>query len=355
MIPSTVSDFIRALLLPITNVSVLLAVILFFAFYQVAFLLRHFHFVLALVLAAQLVVFVLPAMTRYLMLLLEARARGADPEPLSAENLTWIGNAWSLFPIVTFAIFGYVAYTLYFDSGMGAVAGVGLVFALLAPASLAILAVTHTALHSLRPGAVFEVIRRSGLRYLVGPVFIIVAVSGVWWLLAEFDSVVLAESIAFYLLFAGFVLFGEVVRPLSLHDEVDIYEPLDPDAELRDDLQLHERTMILNHAYGFASRGNVRGALKHLYSELDRDPDSATGWPWYLEHMFAWPNGDAALLFAQQYLKRLLHAEEYIAAMKLISRCRLVNESFKPLPEDRDLAIEAAEACHNDELLRFLR
>ena len=138
-------------------------------------------------------------------------------------------------------------------------------------------------------------------------------------------------------------------------DEVDIYEPLDPEQQLRADAQAQERTMILNHAYGFASRGNVAGALKHLYSELDKDPDSATGWPWYFDKMLQWDDAGAALVFAQQYLKRLLHAEENIAAMKLISRCRLINESFRPLPEDRDLAFEAARACHNEELIQFLR
>ena len=113
--------------------------------------------------------------------------------------------------------------------------------------------------------------------------------------------------------------------------------------------------MILTQAYGFASRGNVNGALGHLYKELEEDPDSATGWPWYLEKMLQWDNVNPALMFAQQYLKRLLHAEEYVAAMKLISRCRLVNDAFRPLPEDRDLALEAAEECHNEELSHFLR
>ena len=333
----------------------LLAIIIFFLLYQVAFLLRYVHFVLALVLAAQLVVFVLPSLMRYLMQLLEARARGNDLEPLNAESLTWIGNTWSLFPLLTIGAFVYAVYVLGSQFGTAAAAVIGLLFTLTIPASLAILAVTHTPLHSLRPAAIVEVIRRSGPRYLVGPAFIIAAVTATWRLNAEFNSDLLTEFVAFWLLFAAFVLFGEVVRPQTLHDEVDIYEPLDPDQRLRKDVQVQERTMVLNHAYGFASRGNVAGALSHLYRELDRDPDAATGWPWYLDRMLQWENADAALRFAQQYLKRLLHAEEYTAAMKLISRCRLVNENFKPLPEDHDLAIEAARASHNDELINFLR
>ena len=349
------SDVLRALVLPLSNFSVLLAIIIFYVLYQLAFLLRHLHFVLALVLGAQLVVFVLPALLRYLMQLLEARARGADLEPLTAETLTWIGNTWSLFPLVTFGGFAYAVYTLDGQFGTPAAATLGLLLTLVTPASLAILAVTHTPLHSVRPGAIVAVIRRSGLPYLLAPGFVAAAVTGTWWLQNRLQNDFLTEFIAFYLLFAAFVLFGEVVRPQALHDEVDIYEPLEPDQQLRDDVQVQERTMILNHAYGFASRGNVIGALGHLYKELDKDPDSATGWPWYLEKMLQWDDVNPALMFAQQYLKRLLQAQEYVAAMKLITRCRLINEAFRPLPEDRELALEAAEACHNDELIRFLR
>ena len=349
------SDILRALLLPLSNISVLLAIIIFFLLYQLAFLLRYVHLVLALVLAAQLVVFALPALLRYLLQLLECRARGNDLEPLSAETLTWIGNTWSLFPILTLGTSVYAVYVLGNQYSTAAAAVVGLLFTLVIPASLSILAVTHTALHSLRPAAIVEVVRRSGPQYLIGPIFIIAAVAGAWWLHAEFNSLLLTEVASFYSLFAAFILFGEVVRPQALHAEVDIYEPLDRDQQLRADIQVEERTIALNHAYGFASRGNVTGALRHLYQELDRDPDSATGWPWFLDRMLQWENSDAALLFAQQYLKRLLHAGEFVAAMKLISRCRLVNAAFRPLPEDRDLAREAARECHNDELIQFLR
>jgi hypothetical protein len=39
----------------------------------------------------------------------------------------------------------------------------------------------------------------------------------------------------------------------------------------------------------------------------------------------------------------------------VLTRCRHVNESFKPLPEDHELALAAAEQCHNKELTRSLR
>ena len=59
-------------------------------------------------------------------------------------------------------------------------------------------------------------------------------------------------------------------------------------------------------------------------------------------------------MFAQTYLSRLLHDGEYVAAVKVITRCRHVKESFQPLPDDRELALEAAEHCQNDDLIRTL-
>lgn len=116
-----------------------------------------------------------------------------------------------------------------------------------------------------------------------------------------------------------------------------------------------QRRNVLNHAYGLVSRGNRAGGLQHIYGALQDDPDALSAWSWYLEQMFRWENCAAALQFAQQYLSRLLHDDAYVDAVKLMMRCRLVDESFRPLPEDRSLALTAAEQCHNDDLLTSLR
>lgn len=117
----------------------------------------------------------------------------------------------------------------------------------------------------------------------------------------------------------------------------------------------NQRKIIINHAYGLVSRGNRAAGLQHIYGALQDDPAAATAWPWFLEQMFAWENTDAALVFAQQYLNQLLHYEKNVAAVKLMLRCRLIDESFRPLAEDKTLAVEAARQCHNDELMSFLR
>ena len=45
---------------------------------------------------------------------------------------------------------------------------------------------------------------------------------------------------------------------------------------------------------------------------------------------------------------------DQIAAVKLILRCRLADETFRPLGADLSRAIAAAEACNNPELVEIL-
>jgi len=59
-------------------------------------------------------------------------------------------------------------------------------------------------------------------------------------------------------------------------------------------------------------------------------------------------------LLAQQYLGRLLEAGEQVGAVKLMLRCRLIDETFRPLRADLPEAIAAAEACRNAELAAVL-
>lgn len=120
------------------------------------------------------------------------------------------------------------------------------------------------------------------------------------------------------------------------------------------DVLLKQRTTVLNHAYGFVSRGNRSGGLQHIYYCLQDDPDPAAAWPWFFEQMMRWESNDAALQFAQRYLRELLHAGLKIQAVKLLLRARLVSERFRPLPDDTDRAIDAAKATGNDELAKAL-
>jgi len=229
-----------------------------------------------------------------------------------------------------------------------------IVFAAVLPASLAVLAITRSPFESLNPKAIGGLIHRCGPTYWIAPSFLLIMLISSWLISATSLPDLAKEFVGFYFIFACYAVVGATVQSQQLHREVDIPEPLAPDDDQIDASLAKERTAVLNHAYGFVSRGNRDGGFKHLYGHLNRDPEPATAWRWFFEQMLRWEIQDPALLFGQQYLSRLLNDGDYVAAVKLIMRCRLINEAFKPLAEDRELALEAAEHCQNDELISVL-
>jgi len=348
------SELAREFVLPLTTPAVFFALLMYFGFLQIALLGRTFGLVIALVLAAQLAVFVLPALLRTLMQLLEARSMGKEPQPPAIEMFSWVGNLWTLLPVVhlVLAVYGY-----YIVGSLYGVAGyvVGVAYVLLLPASLILLAVTHSAVTSVNPLAILLLLRRCGSRYLVGPLFTIGSVAAVIWLQSELGSDMLTEFLGLYLLFAAFAVFGGMVRPLQLQQDLEVPEV----ARLRDTEFIEQlglvRDAALNHAYGLVSRGNRAGGLEHVFAALADDPDSANGWYWYFDRMLRWHDNNAGLAFAQHYVHYLLRHGDHVQAVKVMLRCQLINPAFKPLAEDLPQAIAAAEDCRNHELVASLR
>ncbi len=134
----------------------------------------------------------------------------------------------------------------------------------------------------------------------------------------------------------------------------DIPAPLEKDAaEIAGDLE-RARKKVLNHAYGFISRDNRTGGFNHLFDWIRKDPDPVAAWAWFFDQMLRWENQRPAMFFAQHYLHDQLQYGEQVPAVKLIMRCRLIDENFRPLPEDLPAAIAACDACANDELAAIL-
>ena len=349
------NEFVREFLTPAIVPPVIFALMLFYVLFEIASLGRLFGLVLGLVLATPIVVFVLPALLRYLMVVLQARAYGREPEALDINLLSWVGNIWTLFPIVHVAAFIYAVYITDSYFGGSAALGVAVAYAMLLPASLIILAISHSALSSLNPFTIFELVKRCGFSYLIAPAFVIAATWVVINTKAAFDMAMLTEFVSLYFLFAAFAIFGGMARPLKLERELDIPMPVSIDEETQQDRHLLERTMVLNHAYGIVSRGNRAQGLEHIYKVLADDPNDVAGWAWFFENMLRWENPEAAFALAQQYVHELLRYGENVKAVKVMMRCRMINPAFKPLIEDLELAEAAAEECHNEELANFLR
>lgn len=116
-----------------------------------------------------------------------------------------------------------------------------------------------------------------------------------------------------------------------------------------------DRKRALNHAYGFISRDNRAGGFDHVFDYIARDPLPADAWAWFFERMLGWENQQTALFFAQHYLHDLLQHGDQLQAVKVLLRCQLVDEQFRPMPDDRPAAIAAAEALSNPELAADLQ
>lgn len=340
------ADIARELVYPLLNVAVLMSSLLIFALIKFA--------LSGGILGLFLLFLVLPSLFRYLMRILAARSKGQDPGPLVAEDLLWNHSAWSLFAIVHAAIVVYTTYILASRFGLAPMLGAEMLLAVVIPASLAVLAITRSPLECLIPGSIAGVIIRTGPSYWILPSYFLAAGFFIWWLSMTSLSGLFVDLIGYYLVFTLFALIGTVVQPQQFHKEVDIHNPVEPDQKSVDAKLEKERTSVLTHAYGFISRDNRAGGFRHIHNWLGNDPDPDDAWRWFFDQMMHWEIKEPALVFAQTYLTRLLHDGEFAAAVKVMARCRHVNEAFRPLPEDRELAREAAEYCGNDELMGCL-
>jgi hypothetical protein len=299
-----------------------------------------------------LAVAVVPAYLRYLTMIAEARAFGKEAAPPGIEYFTLVGNGWTLFPVVPVVVMALLVREAGETFGDFPALILGLGFAAVLPAIVGILIITHSPLQSIDPRAIDRLIHRCGKDYWFAPATAVLIV-----LLPTMLGVLptwLQYSVEVCLLASFFAVTGAIIGRAELLDEIDIPDAIEPDADKVASGLQSERSKALNHGYGFVSRGNRDGGLEHIYDWLVKDPDPEEAWPWFLEQMLRWEDTYAGLLLAQQYLGRLLDHNDQVAAVKLIMRCRLVNNTFRPLVADLPKAIAAAKACRNEELANVL-
>ncbi|MDJ0792716.1 MAG: hypothetical protein QNI98_00625 [Woeseiaceae bacterium] len=340
----TPAKLFQAVLYPLTSSAVLVPLIVFWLLTSFA----AWGGLLGLFLLA----FVLMATVRFLMMVLEARARGREPETPGIEFFSLFGDGWNLFPAALIVLSALLIDVTGDNFGIVGATVVSVIVCVAFPASLAVLAITRSPLQSINPVAIARLIARCG-----GTLWIAVAFGQVAGWLAflsnELPSL-LASFVQMYLYFAYFSLLGSLIEPYNLFEEVGIPAPLEKDdAEISGDLEKH-RVGVLGHAYGFISRDNREGGFRHILGEIDRDPDPVQAWAWYFGKMLDWENQQHALFFAQHYIRDALQHGDDIVALKVIMRCRLIDERFKPAREDMPAAIEAAERQGNTELAAVL-
>ncbi|MGI9237735.1 MAG: hypothetical protein ACR2QZ_10090 [Woeseiaceae bacterium] len=339
------SDIVRALAYPLTESSVLVPLIFFWLMVSLA---SWGGFA-----GLFLMFLVLPALLRYQMILLEARARGVTPEVPGIEFFNWFGNGWTLFPVVLVIILTWATVAAGARFGIAGEILMLLLAGIFFPASIAVLAITHSPLQSLNPVALQRLWKKCAATFWLANVFLVVFC----WLsiIAEALPMMLAVLLQMILTFSFFSLVGSLIRPYRLIEDIDIPPSQSQDASAVAEGLEKVRGDALTHAYGFISRGNRDGGFRHLFDCIDKDPDPVAAWAWFFERMLAWDSSIPAMFFAQHYVHDHLKHGEQVAAVKLIMRCRLIDAQFRPFPDDLEAAIVASEACDNAALATSLR
>lgn len=302
-----------------------------------------------------LMIVIVPAFFRYLLYLLEARANGRDAPPPGGELFNWVENFWSLFPLVLLCILIWGTYFLAKELSVTAAFVLGALVVFIFPASMAVLATTRSPLESLNPAALYVLLRNCGTSYLAIPLVIVAMVFLIWNLAILGVPRILLNAAELYALILMFTLTGSVLHEKGASNSVDLPPAREPSAEKLDTDLARQRTQVLNHAYGFVSRGNRQGGLQHIDAWIGSEADTGGAYRWFFEQMLKWESTDAALFFAQTYLSWLLRDRRDIEALKLIARCLLVDERFKPLAEDIGAAVAAAERQGNHEIYGYLK
>ncbi len=339
-------DLAREILYPLTDMSVVLALIVFLLFEMLA--------EAAGLLGIWLAIVILPAYFRYLLALLEARANGKEAPVPGIELFNWVENFWSLFPLVLLSLLIWGAYILATNVSLAAAIVFGGIVLFVYPASMAILATTRSPFESLKPAAFFVLLKNCGRTYLIIPLVMVAVIFAIWNLANVGAPSLLIKASWIYASFLMFTLTGSVLREKGAAIGVDLPPAQEPGAEKLHSDVLRERTTVLNHAYGFISRGNRQGGLKHIYGWIEKEADPDAACRWFFEQMLNWESSDAAIDFAQTYLSLLLIQRRDIEALKLIARCLLVDARFKPRTADISAASAAAERQGNNELYEYL-
>ena len=339
-------DLVREILYPLTDMSIVLALIVFLLFEMLAEAAGMLGFWLAIV--------ILPAYFRYLLSLLEARASGREAPVPGIELFNWVENFWSLFPLVLFSLLIWGVYILATKVSLAAAIVFGGIVLLVYPASMAVLATTRSPLESLKPAAFLVVLENCGRAYLIIPLVMVALIVAIWNLANAGAPSLLIKVSSIYASFLMFTLTGSVLHEKGASIGIDLPPSREPGAEKLHSDVLRERTKVLNHAYGFISRGNRQGGLKHLYGWIEKEVDPDGACRWFFEQMLKWESADAVLDFAQTYLSLLLIQRRDIEALKLIARCLLVDARFRPRAMDIAAAKAAAERQGNNELYEYL-
>ena len=230
-----------------------------------------------------LMVVLMPAYLRYLLYLLEAGANNRSA-PVPVPDMAMFNpadNFWSLAPVVLIAIAIWAGILLVPIISLLGVMLIGVALMVVVPASMAVLAITHSPAESLNPAAILRMVRACGAAYFAVPIVLIAmscVFAGLYMAGVPLFLIDLATSYQIVLLFT---MTGAVLHTNKVAVLVDIPDPVEPTTDdLARDLD-HERQKVVNHAYGFISRDNREGGFAHIRQWLENEAVVEEAYQWF--------------------------------------------------------------------------
>jgi len=348
------ADLLREVVYPLADLTVFLSIVTFGSLLWLTSALLQLG-PLFMILGLVLAFIIIPAVFRYAICLLEARAHGRKAVVVDVEDFSIFHNLWGIFPLLLLVAMTWIAIYVHANIGPLATQVLVFIFFLIYPASMAVLVITHSPIASIGPQSLVRMIKACGFNYIWIPIVLTVVFLVTRILGETVMSGYMTYLLGTYAFFLLFTLTGTVVNASGVAAEVDIELPVEKsERAVASDLDA-ERQKIADHAYGFISRGNRDGGFKHIRQWISSDPDPGAAVTWFFNEMMRWENKEAALFFGQECFGHYLHHDQDTLALKLASQCIHVDPLWRPGPDDRQHAIELAERYGREDLLGSLR
>jgi hypothetical protein len=251
--------------------------------------------------------------------------------PPEIESTNPVGEFAVVLHSALFALSLFFFATTPFVHGPARWLGLAAVLAV-APASVAIMAMTRSAAAALNPFALASLVRDVGSDYLtllavsvgLGALLVVAgAMAEASWFLG-----MLGDMLAVWVVLALFLATGSVLRAHRF--ELELVAALD-DAEERDEREQRANWQkTLDRAYASVRSGLPAQAYRTVKELIASERDSLEVYQWTFNGMLAWDEPHHAAMLGERFARKLWEAGRKVDALELAERCRRLSPQFIP-------------------------
>jgi hypothetical protein len=332
------SSFLRYLLFPVTNFTVLVFIAVISTLAMICLPgFRPPEDSLVMTVAMHGGLLTLPALAlmtswllNYAFVLLEAVANGAREAPVLSIEMANPVHEWR--PAFELGLVLALA-TLLSTLAVLADARLAIVLALLCfvalPASTAALAVSSSVGQALHPGVLWHIARSLNYSYLAIVAVILAYGVVTWWMLSQ---LVPWWPLCAWVMFAWLSVFTLIGGSLYEYRIELGHEPIHtPERrEARQQAEIdRERSRILDRIHAQARSGNLAGAWDTIQMELTEHKHEFASYDWLLEALSDREDARLARRLAQEYVARAL-GRDNARATQIAQRALAIDASFRP-------------------------